>query len=59
MQELMVKVMSGDFATVFEKSPPGLLEARKAIMKLIEDLKSELKLSNDKFILGGFSQGKN
>ena len=37
--------------------PDGMLEARNAVMKLVEEVKEETGLPTSRIVLGGFSQG--
>eukprot|EP01114_Cavostelium_apophysatum_P017999 TRINITY_DN5471_c0_g1_i1.p1 TRINITY_DN5471_c0_g1~~TRINITY_DN5471_c0_g1_i1.p1 ORF type:complete len:310 (+),score=68.51 TRINITY_DN5471_c0_g1_i1:45-974(+) len=57
MQDLMMKVMTGQMDAVFGVPPPGLSEARARILKLVEHIKKETGLPTSKIMLGGFSQG--
>jgi len=57
MNELMMKVLSGDLNSVFQNPPPGLPDARSKLMKLIEELKKQTNIPTSHFVLSGFSQG--
>src|SRR5690606_13976484 len=57
MQELMMKVMMGDFKSVFLDHPPGLAKARECLINLVKDLKTKYMIPTSRILLSGFSQG--
>jgi phospholipase/carboxylesterase len=49
--------MQGDYESVFHKRPVGIEKARETLIKVIAEVREELKLPMSKFVIGGFSQG--
>ncbi len=58
MQELMMKMMMGDFKSVFSDIPPGLDVARAHMLQLIKELECKFTIPITKMVLCGFSQGE-
>lgn len=57
MEKLNRAAMSGDFRDLREESPELLPVAREKLNKTIEILQTELNLTNQQTVIGGFSQG--
>ncbi len=57
IQRLMNALEQGQYELVREESPPGIDQAREALVGLIEQLLQETGLGYSKLLLGGFSQG--
>lgn len=57
MAELQRAVMLGDWNALKTRVPAGLGVARAAVEGFVEALESELGVTRDRLILGGFSQG--
>ena len=57
MVELQVAAMTGQFATLLERKPAGLDEAREQLTALLDAAERELGVTPERVILGGFSQG--
>jgi phospholipase/carboxylesterase len=54
---LVEAVERGDFESLEQASPPGIVEARRQLTELIETLMSQHSIGYDMLVLGGFSQG--
>jgi phospholipase/carboxylesterase len=58
MQAIQRAMAEGDFRDrARNERPEGLLEARTALLALVEEVKLQTGLSEDRIVLGGFSQG--
>jgi phospholipase/carboxylesterase len=57
MLELQTAVMTRDFKTLTERTPPGLDESRARLLELIDVLEREHAVARAQLVLGGFSQG--
>lgn len=57
INDLITKIMQGDYNSVFHRRPTGIEQARETLMKVISEVKEELHLPMSKFVIGGFSQG--
>ena len=52
-----MKMMMGDYKSLFHDTPPGLKDARESLEQLIEEVKTTYKIPTSKIVLAGFSQG--
>jgi len=57
MIALQRAVAEHDYATLTERVPAGLVEARQQVTTLLEELERDHGAARDKLVLGGFSQG--
>ena len=55
MSTLMAKMQTGRFADLHDEVPPGMEEARAAIVQCVESATE--RLGADRYVIGGFSQG--
>jgi phospholipase/carboxylesterase len=57
MVELQLAAMQRDYAALRDRVPTGLAEARAAVLRLLDQLEAEHRVSRSQLVLGGFSQG--
>ena len=57
MARLMEATMKGSFEEMRNEVPPGILEARAAVVECIAALQARFNIEHDRLTVGGFSQG--
>ncbi|MGN6135909.1 MAG: alpha/beta hydrolase [Aureliella sp.] len=57
IQRLIAMMEMGQYEAIREESPPGIDQARAALVAVIEDALERTGLSGRQLLLGGFSQG--
>ena len=57
MQRLMMAVQAKDFSELQVHEPPGISEARRALVQTVEAVMADLPQADAPLVLGGFSQG--
>ncbi len=57
MERLQLAMQSGALRDLSEEVPDGIVEARRALLAVIDELSRMTGLGSDRFLLGGFSQG--
>jgi phospholipase/carboxylesterase len=57
MMQLQRRLAEGTVSVMANESPPGLAEARRALVSLLEAVQAQTKLPMSRVVVGGFSQG--